>query len=178
MKLKYILLLVLIELCISCIKKDDNKIILFLNQKESTINDPELIMNTMSITYGDSIFIERTYGSKKFKSSYFKVEDGIYEGRHRGMDETQIYKIDSILTFARKDTSFTYNSAFDFPTLLFQLSLTDCNYAISKSEEGHITVKQSLIDTTYKEIFFYDKDFVVYKFINYYGNNRCVYIKE
>jgi hypothetical protein len=89
---------------------------------------------------------------------------------------TDYLGIDTILTFAQKDTTFIYKSKRDDAIVLFvDLSLFDSKYTISKDGNNYKTVKQSLADSTYKEIIFYDKNYRIYKFINTWQGYECVY---
>ncbi|GHT70539.1 hypothetical protein FACS1894155_12880 [Bacteroidia bacterium] len=78
----------------------------------------------------------------------------------------------------RKDTSFVYKSAYNFIPIVQSYSYADCQYNIRKVGDEYRSIKKSLIDTTYKEIFFYDKDYRIYKFINTWKDNRYVYVKK
>ncbi len=86
--------------------------------------------------------------------------------------------MDTILSFYKSDTTFVYHSAFDFILLVFYYSYADCQYKILKEKNAYKSIKTSLIDTTYREIFYYDKDYYIYKFINTYKDNYCVYVKK
>lgn len=151
--------------------------IFLLDIKNSFIVDTQLIINKMEIVYSDSILIKSTYGDKTIETIFYKKGDDMYEYRHT-QDANRQYKIDSILTLSLKDTMFIYNSYFDFPLYLFQFPLTSSEYKIQKKDNFYTTIRKSLIDTTYKEIYFYNEDFKIYKFINLYKNNKYVYVKK
>lgn len=61
---------------------------------------------------------------------------------------------------------------------LIDISLFDSQYNIAKEGNNYKSIKQSLIDTTYKEIIFYDKDYRIYKYINTWKGEKCVYMKK
>jgi hypothetical protein len=84
-----------------------------------------------------------------------------------------------IPTFLLKDTAFTYIPEDDFIyAFVPDLSYGKTKYEIRRNNDGFITFKQSLVDTTYTETFFYDDNFNIYKFINTWQDNKCVYVKR
>ena len=113
-----------------------------------------------------------------YENLYFRIGNNLWEKRHRSNDFGEFLKIDSIPTFFLNDTSFIYKSAREIFPVVRIYSYADCRYIIKKQGEEYVTVKQSTIDTTYKEIFFYDKDFNIHKYINTYKDNYCVYIRK
>ena len=150
---------------------------LLLDKINSTIISPQFAMDKITITYKDSIYLKRFY-NPIFESTLFKVENNVFEARQIRNWNYDLLGIDSILTLSLKDTTFIYHSTFDFPVLVPQLSLADCKYIIQKNGHHNMTIKQSLLDTTFTEIFYYDNDFNIYKYVNTYKENKCIYIKN
>lgn len=182
MKIKYFCLTLTIIICLvsSCKKNEsclrDLTTVLLLNKANSTIDDSSFIMDKMNIiNYADSILIYRFYEKDTFRSIYLGSGNKMYELRQQKWSITDKQGIDTILTFSLKDTSFINKSSFEIPMILFQLSLTDSKYKIERNNDGYKTTKQSLTDTTYKEVFYYDDNFHIYKFINIYKKNKCIY---
>jgi hypothetical protein len=172
--------IVIIFLLFSCCKPkvSSTDITLFLDTIESQYTDDRFLIDSICIEYRDSMSITRYTGDYQFKSQYYKKADGIYEVRERWKEGFEYLGIDTILTFCKSDTTFIYNSAYDFISIVFQYTLADAKYSILKENDTYKTIKQSLIDTTYTETFFYVDKFNIYKFINTWQDNKCVYVKR
>lgn len=72
--------------------------------------------------------------------------------------------IDTILipTFVCKDTSFKKIFNYDNPSIMAPQGFYDWSYNIKRQPDGlFLLAKQNLTDTTWKEFFWYDKDFVI-----------------
>jgi hypothetical protein len=132
----------------------------------------------------DSMIINRYLGRNGYYcSSSFSLRENIfYENRVvpqliiEGETETSIVLI---ATFLKGDTIFNYFPEDDFFSVFVNdLSFNKCKYQIKKGNNEFITIKQSLIDTTYSEIYYYDQYFNIYKFINTWKDNECVYVKK
>lgn len=161
---------------VACSSEEKNKVFLSLNKTHSTIEDTRFLMDKIEIIYGDTIFIKKTKKDHLFRSTFFRNGTEIFELRHRGWDASRISGMDSILTFSPVDTTFYYKSAFlNPPPTVESLSLSDCKYQIKKEDTHYVTIKQSLVDTTYKELFFYDENLYIYKYVNTYKGNTCIY---
>ena len=168
----------------SC-KNHEKTVILSYDEKLSTIYDKSLIRDSIIIHYytNDSILLLK-YSNGDYKQSlYFRMDDVFFEKRTSVTEVGEFVGIDSILTFSKKDTIFEYKSARRFIPLLQDYSYADCIYTIKHEGNEYRTIKQSTLqqstfDTTYKEIFFYDKDYNIYKYINTWKDNECVYVKK
>ena len=180
MKRRFFSITIIILLLFSCCKPkvSSTDITLFLDTIESQYTDDRFLIDRIYIEYSDSMSITRYTGDYQFKSQYYKKADGIYEVRERWKEGFEYLGIDTILTFCKFDTTFIYNSAYDFIPIVFQYTLADAKYNIVKESGTYKTVKQSLIDTTYTETYFYDDNFNIYKFINTWQDNKCVYAKR
>jgi hypothetical protein len=112
-------------------------------------------------------------------STFSLIENIFYEHRvvpHliiEGETETSIILIP---TFLQRDTTFYYLPEDDFFPVSANMSFDKCRYQIKKNNNEFIFIKQSLTDSTYKEIFFYDKNYNINKFINTWQDNECVYV--
>lgn len=153
----------------------DNKISLYFDRSESTIIDERFNLDSIGFQYSkDSIILY----IRQLELPFFKKHGNIYELREAYRDMIDYERTDSILTFSTKDTTFTYGSVIDgdFIPNAFDYSLADCKYEIKKiGNNSYVTTKQSLVDTTFKEIYYYDKEYQITKFVNTYKGNICIY---
>jgi hypothetical protein len=175
---KYILFVILF-LLLSCNRQIDKEFtqVLSFDIHGSSVNKP-FFRDSLVITYykKDSILIKNYFNGNYYQNIYFNRDNNFFEKRYVSNPPAQIFEVDTILTFAKKDTSLIYKSRRDdFVVTLIDLSLIDGQYIIQEDSNNYKTIKQSLIDTTYKEIFFYDKNYNIYKFVNTWKNNKCVY---
>jgi len=168
----------------SC-KNHDKIVRLDFDTNLSTVYEKSLIRDSIVIHYysNDSILLLK-YSNGVYKQSlYFNKNDDFFEKRISVTEVGNFVGIDSILTFSKNDTVFEYKSARRFIPLIQDYSYANCIYTIKHKGSEYITIKQSTLqqstlDTTYKEIFFYDKDYNIYKFINTWKDNECVYVKK
>ena len=181
-KLNYFLVITILSCLLYCNNHNGNEkhIVLFLDSKNSNYTDERFLIDSINIEYGDSVSMFFNTGGDTTLRVFHEYKNGLYEIRERfnEIPDREYLGIDTILSFSKLDTTFIYHSAFDFIPLVFYYSFADCKYEISKEKNVYKTIKTSLLDTTYKEIFFYDKDYHIYKFINTYKDNYCVYIKK
>jgi hypothetical protein len=179
MKTKFFIFAIF-SLLFSCTNQNDGykHITLLLEPQNSQYTDNRFLMDSINVENGDSFKITRYNGDYQFKSIYHRKENGLYEIRKRCNEELECFGTDTILTFYKSDTSFIYNSAYIFIPIVFLYTFADCKYDIIKEKDVYKTVKQSLVDTTYKEIYYYDQDFNIYKYINTWKDNRCVYLRN
>lgn len=188
----YLILFVLLAaITTSCEKKDSSDII--FGKVEFSYDSIVSKLNDEMFKY-DSLFIERARqdslviirylgGDGYYNYIPFSLIDNVfYEKRitpqeiEEGETETSII---SIPTFMQKDTSFTYFPEDDFfPVFVVDLSFDKSKYIIERDNDGFTTTKQSLVDTTYKEIYYYDRNYNIYKFVNTWKDNKCVYIRK
>jgi hypothetical protein len=193
MKLHLILgvLVLVYVITTSCSKQDSfemitGKTILFYDSDSSKLTDIEFKYDSLVVERisKDSMTITRYLGGEGYyyHSNFSLKNDVFYENRIvpqliiEGETET---KVIFIPTFSLKDTIFNYTPEDDFTSVfVMDLSFDKCIYQIEKKNNKVLTIKKSLVDTTYKEIFFYDKDYNIYKYINTWQNNKCVYVKK
>jgi hypothetical protein len=186
----YVILLVSIAVIVSsCHKKKSveitlGKTVFSYDSIASNLNEEKFKYDSLFIERvgRDSLIITRYLGGDGFCNSIpFLSKNGVfYEERItpqeiiEGETETSII---SIPTFLLGDTAFTYTPEDDFfPVFVVDLSFDKTKYEIRKNNNGFITFKQSLVDTTYTETYFYDDKFNIYKFINTWQDNKCVYV--
>lgn len=175
--------LIIILFLISCNKCSQDKIIsnvLIFDANSSSQNKP-FFRDSLFVTYYkfDSIIIKNYFNGDYYQNVFLNQEKCFFENRYVSNLPEGIFKTDTILTFAKMDTTFVYKSRRDdFIVTFVDLSLFDCQYFIEKIGKEYVTTKQSLIDSTYKEIFFYNKDYQIYKFINTWKDSKCVYVKK
>jgi hypothetical protein len=148
--------------------------------ENSTIDKPFFSDSFLITNYNkDSIIIKNYYKGSYFQYTYFWKNNDFYEERHIVNYPEQIFEIDTILTFSHKDTAFLYHSnRDDFIVTLVDLSLFNSKYTILQDRKGYRTIKQSLVDTTYTEIFYYDQNYDIYKFVNTWRDNKCIYVRK
>ncbi|MBO1736541.1 MAG: hypothetical protein DBY16_08725 [Coprobacter sp.] len=168
---------------LSCNNKlsKETSYVLYYEPDSSHVTEKRMIGDSIVIKKisQDSILISTHISNMTvYENLYFRIGNNLWEKRHRSNDFGEFLKIDSIPTFFLNDTSFIYKSAREIFPVVRIYSYADCRYIIKKQGEKYVTVKQSTIDTTYKEIFFYDKDFNIHKYINTYKDNYCVYIRK
>jgi len=180
--IKYIFIVILSFLFFSCNKQRDKELsyILLFNPESSNVIEKSLILDSILIKNysNDSILFSKYSNGRYIESFYFNSNGEFWEERIKGNDYGKFLGIDSILTFSKKDTTFMYKSVREFIVLVPELSLASCKYSILKEGNEFKTIKQSLVDTTYKEFFYYDKDYRIYKFVNTWKDNTCVYVKK
>jgi hypothetical protein len=171
--------LFIIFLLLSCNRQIEKEVthVLSFDMNSSSVNKP-FFRDSLVITYykEDSILIKNYFNGNYYQNIYFNRNNVFFEKRYVSNPPAQIFEVDTILTFAKEDTSLIYKSRRDdFIVTLIDLSLIDGQYIIQGDGKNHKTIKQSLMDTTYKEIFFYDINYNIYKFINTWKNDQCVY---
>jgi hypothetical protein len=157
---------------------------LLFDSISSTICDSRFPFQKMIITaYTDSVLVERIHTGGKLRSYVFYNHNGnLFEVRPRinwyYENEGPVdFRMDTILTFSIKDITFVYDADDDIIIgTIFDYSIADSKYEIKKNGNTYKTIKQSLVDTTYMEIFFYDKKYNIHKFINLWQGNECVYV--
>ncbi|GEM_PF-1807264 len=167
----------------SCNRKpvSNDRINLIIDNIKSTIHDKRFELDSITFLYTvDSVFMYKYLPTRYFQTSFYSHKDNVYEYRDIYDDLGGKYLgKDSILTFSIKDTSFVYYSTIEFISTTIDYPYSDCRYEIKKIDDNsYVTTKQSLIDTTYQEIYYYDKNFRIFKFINSYRENICVYTSK
>lgn len=180
MNVKYTLLFLFVFFIFSCSKQEENKkITLILDSQNSNYTDERLLLDSILFIYEDSIRMFRYEGDYTYEVVFLKKNESVFELRKRFNEiPDESFGIDTILTFCMKDTSFIFKSAFEFIPLVFYYTMADNKYTISKDGDMYVTIKQSLVDSTYTEKFYYDEKFRIKKFINTYQDNTCTYIPK
>jgi hypothetical protein len=164
----------------SCGEKQTKSYLLLYDTESSSMGKP-FFRDSILITYydKDSIIIKNYYNGDYYQNIYFWDENSYAEKRFITNYPEQIFEIDTILTFTNKDTTFLYLSNRDnFIVTLVDLSLCNSKYIIMQEKKGYKMIKQSTIDTTYTETFFYDDNYNICKFINTWQGNKCVYVRK
>ena len=191
MKLHFILALLMALFIMSCNKQNSLK--LEMGRVEFSFDSIASKLVDTSFRY-DSLFIDRVNkdslvimrylgGEGYHYYSQFSLKNRVfYENRIEPFviieGETETYAV-LIPTFSVKDTIFRYIVDDDFtPFFVPDLGFDKCNYEIKKANNELVTIKQSLVDTTYKEIYYYDQNFNIYKYINTWKDNKCVYVRK
>jgi hypothetical protein len=180
MKVKYILLSLFVFFISSCGKQEENKkIMLILDSQNSSYTDKRFLLDSILFIYEDSIRMFRYEGSHTSESVFFKNNESFFELRERFNEiPDESFGKDTILTFDKKHTTFIFKSSFEFVPLVFYYAIADNKYTITKDGDMYVTIKQSLVDSTYTEKFYYDEKFRIKKFVNTYQDNICIYIPK
>lgn len=162
----------------SCAERNNTQINLYTDIDKSVLSDERFNLDSVKFSYSsDSIIMLMN----QFEIPFIEQNGSFYEVRKAYRDMIEYERTDSILTFSRNDTTFIYESVIDgdFIPNAFDYSLADCRYEIKKlGENSYKTTKQSLVDTTFKEIYYYDENYRIAKFVNIYIGNVCVYVPE
>lgn len=163
--------------CISCIQLEKEQITLMIDFSESKIQDSRFAFDSVSFLYNDSINIYYYLSYRSFNQVLNATNDKVYEVINT-YDEIsdELIKQDTLLYFSLKDTAYTYLNENKRILTILDYRYASCKFYFKESENSwRMTIKQSLVDSTYKEIYFYDKNFRVNKFINTWQDNLCVY---
>ena len=181
MSLRIMLFIFTIALLCSCNKQNNEFSITVLSFDSTTshVQEEKLIRDSIVINYysKDSILLLKYYDGDYTRYNYFYKDDELFEKRIKANLWEGFLGIDSILTFSKKDTVFSYHYN-RLIVMVTDYGYADCIYMIEQKGNEYKTIKQSAIDTTYKEIFFYDKDYNIYKYINIWQDNEYVYMKK
>lgn len=191
MSLRLTLLVVICIITTSCNKNEFSNVILgnitlSYDSNSSILFDKEFRYDSLFIdrVRKDSMVITRYLGGDGYcdHTMFSLIGHVFYENRivpqiiMDGETETSIILIP---IFLQKDTAFYYIPKDDFLAFFVQdLSFDKCKYQIKKSNKEFLTIKQSLTDTTYSEIYYYDQYYNIYKYINTWKNNKCVYVRS
>lgn len=89
-----------------------------------------------------------------------------------------VNRVDTILTFSKKGTNFFYKSGLYFIPNVPMFSIADNRYTIKRLKNGYMSIKQSTANTAYKEIYFYDENYIINKYILVWKDNRYVYVRK
>jgi len=186
MKNRYIIIIIVLILgTISC-KEEKQNITLLLSKRESVINDKKIILDSIVINRSKKHILIRQYrgAGDYLEIKFIKINNGFSEIRKKfyGLIENKTDKIkadlmpaDTLPTFYKSDTIFTYKSNRNFYHSTMDLSLGDGEYKIEKTENTYISSKKSAIDSSFEELYYYDVNFNITKFIVKYRGNICVY---
>ena len=103
-------------------------------------------------------------------------DEGYFEIRKKGWKDDNFLGYDSILTLSKKDTSFVHYNSYLKPGPIIFFSFCNSKYIIKKIDERtFLSIKQSLIDTTYFEKIYYDDKYHIYKFEYSFQKNKVIY---
>lgn len=165
----------------SCNKTKTYTIKYLQNKRESIINNPIVIFDSIVVMYTDSIQINRFLG-KINHPLLLNIKNGNaynYAFRYENLipASNMLIRVDTLLMFSNKDT--IYESLFHVRNIPVVRAFSDASCKItiqnSKNPGERMTIKQSLIDTTYEEIYYYNRVFFISKIINKWQDNICVY---
>jgi len=172
------IILVYLSIFISCSKRDESNYNLYFDYRNSiVINKDFPFKNLMIHNYVDSIVLLKKYDeSFILKYKYMLLNDGYFEIRKKGWEDDNSLGYDSILTLTKSDTTFVHYASYLQPGPIIFFSFCNSKYKIMKiDKKKFISIKQSLIDTTYFEKIYYDDKYHIYKFEYSYQKNMVIY---
>ena len=174
------LLTMIVLLLFSCgNSKETSKYTLMINPDLSNITEKRLVRDSIVIkTYGLDSILFINYGDGRIgrEFMYFYNNNDLYERRYTFAPG--VYgKRDTILAFSKTDTSF-HKPGVDIIISVLDYSFGDCRYTIKKNKNGYMSIKQSTINTAYKEIYFYDENYTINRYILVWKDNRYVYERK
>jgi hypothetical protein len=174
-----IIIVVLILLpCITCCIKPQ-KVKLVTDKENSIIENYLFLYDSIIINnYYDSIKFIKYSNAKPISTTLYKLDNAFYEIKDvykMNIHLPELYlRTDTLITFSKSDTSNIFQNDMFIP-IATMLQYSSMNYNITKENNMYKTFKRSLNDTTYTEIFYYDKNYIVSEFINTWQNNKIVY---
>ena len=181
--MKNYILSVIILFCLFACNKQTNKELTYTLSLDTILSstNESFFRDSITITYygKDSILIKNYDNRYILENLYLNFNNVFYEKRWVYNPIIDYSGIDTILTFTQKDTTFIYKSKRDdFIVTFVDITFFDSKYTIVKDGNDYKTIKQSLADSTYTEIIFYDKDYHIYKFISTYRDDTCVFVEK
>jgi hypothetical protein len=122
-------------------------------------------------------FAKYSNNGRPFVNKLCKYDGDFYEIRELPelMGSVISMRTDTLITLSKKDTS-VINPYERVYLAVWGLQYGSMNYKFTKESNIYKTVKQSLQDSTYFEIFYYNDKYQISKFINTWRNNKIVYI--
>ena len=182
---RYIIIIILIFGTLSC-KEKLHKTTLFFSSKESVINNKKNILDSIVISRTECKILIRQYrgAGNYLEISLIRFNNGFSELRKKfnGLVDTETDKIktniipvDTLPTFYKIDTFFTYKSERNFYHSIMDLSLGNARYKIKKNKNTFMFSKKSTIDSSYEEEYYYDMNFNIIKYIVKYRGNIYIY---
>ena len=180
-KISYFSLLILAVFQFSCTNRHDGEPVINTLRFDaaSSTNDKPFFRDSLVITYfQDDSLVVSLYDNSIFHVDcyYYRFDNMLFEERYVSNLPKSYFGVDMILSFCTHDTTFLYKSKRDdMIVTLIDLSFHSSRYTIVKEGKWYKTIKQSLIDTTYSEIFYYDKDFRINKFLTSWRGDTSVY---
>jgi len=182
---RYIIIIILIFGTLSC-KEKLHKTTLSFSSKESVINNKKNILDSIVISRTECKILIRQYrgAGNYLEISLIRFNNGFSELRKKfnGLVDTETDKIktniipvDTLPTFYKIDTFFTYKSERNFYHSIMDLSLGNARYKIKKNKDTFMFIKKSTIDSSYEEEYYYDKNFNIIKYIVKYRGNIYIY---
>ena len=167
-----------LALLYSCEQKGSERVTLMLNQSESIIEDSRFVFDSITFVYSrDTIWKYRYWPRRFFENPTIKIDDKFCEVINiRSYIDNTITRKDTMMMFTLRDTSYVYKIKNKSIATVLDLAYADCIFYFKKDESGNrMTLKQSLIESTYKEIYYYDENYRVFKYVNTYKGNVCIY---
>jgi len=182
---RYIIIIILIFGTLSC-KEKLHKTTLSFSSKESVINNKKNILDSIVISRTECKILIRQYrgAGNYLEISLIRFNNGFSELRKKfnGLVDTETDKIktniipvDTLPTFYKIDTFFTYKSERNFYHSIMDLSLGNARYKIKKNKNTFMFSKKSTIDSSYEEEYYYDMNFNIIKYIVKYRGNIYIY---
>lgn len=169
-----VLLLSFLGISISCDGGLKN-CVLQLDECQSSIDNLEYYMvKFQEKIYKDSIVISKVFNYKKKFTNTFFIENGaVYDYRYT--DHLYKDQLNRLLLFSMTDTVYSWENRIWERDFIIGLDRASTNVIIKKIAPNLFTTTlQSLTDSTYKEVYFYNNEFQILKFEYYYKNSKIV----
>ena len=170
---------------LGCKVKQKNGTLLF-SPDESFIDDKKMILDSIVIRKTERTILIRQYRgagdyleikSVKINNGFAELRKKFYGNIENETDaiNANLMPVDTLPIFNMSDTIFTYKSNRKYYFTTIDLSLGDALYRIEKNENTYVSSRQSAIDNSYEEEYYYDMNFNIIKYVVKYRGNTCVY---
>jgi len=161
-----------------CIHKSQ-KVKLLVDMENSIVVEPLFVYDSITVNnLTDTIIFTKYSNGRPFIATLVMRDSNFYEIRNVfDMDGDSCF-VATLMTLSKKDTSYDFERGY---IVLEALSLQfSCMHYEFTKEGGSMykTLKRSLQDSTYTEIFYYNDNYQISKFINTWRDNKIVYVPE
>lgn len=161
---------------VSCTNKTYN-VRLAVDTENSMIVEPLFAYDSIIVKNSkDSIAFIKYSNGRPFITSLFKRDSDFYEIRktqHLSLGADSL-SIDTLITLSKRNISYDFERGLISLTA-FGLQYGSMHYEFTKESDMYKTLKRSFQDSTYTEVFYYDNNYRILKFVNTWRDNKIVY---
>ena len=149
---------------------------LLIDAENSLVMDSLFVYDSIIIkNQVDTIKFIKYSNGRPFVMDLVLIDSNFYEIRQiRHIVMIDSILMDTLITLSKKDTSIYYPHE-KFTASAWDLQYGRMRYKFIKEDNIYKTVKQSMQDSTYFEILYYDDNFDIFKFTNSWRENKIVY---